>query len=108
MNNITKFSTLALAAAMAFTGCIKETQPTTVVTSDAVAQSSTAVEAMVNAIPVAEALPYSVYGSGQNRGFDFGLPGIMCAGWLCGPRRHELCQRHFDGESGRDRLLRSS
>ena len=79
MNNITKFSTLALAAAMAFTGCIKETQPTTVVTSDAVAQSSTAVEAMVNAIPVAEALPYSVYGSGQNRGFDFGLPGIMCA-----------------------------
>lgn len=79
MNNITKFSTLALAAAMAFTGCIKETQPTTVVTSDAVAQSSTAVEAMVHAIPVAEALPYSVYGSGQNRGFDFGLPGIMCA-----------------------------
>ena len=79
MNNITKFSTLALAAAMAFTGCIKETQPTTVVTSDAVAQSSTAVEAMVNAIPVAEALPYSVFGSGNNQGFDFGLPGIMCA-----------------------------
>ena len=79
MNNITKFSTLALAAAMAFTGCIKETQPTSTVTAEAVAQSSTAVEAMVNAIPVAEALPYSVYGSGQNRGFDFGLPGIMCA-----------------------------
>ena len=79
MNNITKFSTLALAAAMAFTGCIKETQPTTVVTSDAVAQSSTAVEAMVNAIPVAEALPYSVFGSGNNQGFDFGLPGIMSA-----------------------------
>ncbi|MBO5399111.1 MAG: RagB/SusD family nutrient uptake outer membrane protein [Alistipes sp.] len=79
MKNITKFSTLALAAAMAFTGCIKETQPTDVVTSDAVAQSSTAVEAMVNAIPVAEALPYSVFGSGDNQGFDFGLPGIMCA-----------------------------
>lgn len=79
MNKITKFSTLALVAAMAFTGCIKETQPTTTVTADAVAQSSTAVEAMVNAIPVAEALPYSVYGSSQNRGFDFGLPGIMCA-----------------------------
>ena len=79
MNNITKFSTLALAAAMAFTGCIKETQPTTVVTSEAVSQSSTAVEAMVNAIPVAEALPYSVFGSGNNQGFDFGLPGIMSA-----------------------------
>ncbi len=79
MNKITKFSTLALAAAMAFTGCIKETQPTSTVTADAVAQSATAVEAMVNAIPVAEALPYSVFGSGSNQGFDFGLPGIMCA-----------------------------
>lgn len=79
MNKITKFSTLALAAAMAFTGCIKETQPTSTVTADAVAQSATAVEAMVNAIPVAEALPYSVFGSSQNQGFDFGLPGIMCA-----------------------------
>lgn len=79
MNKITKFSTLALAAAMAFTGCIKETQPTSTVTADAVAQSATAVEAMVNAIPVAEALPYSVFGSGNNQGFDFGLPGIMCA-----------------------------
>ena len=79
MNKITKISTLALAAAMAFTGCIKETQPTSTVTADAVAASSTAVEAMVNAIPVAEALPYSVFGSGNNQGFDFGLPGIMCA-----------------------------
>ena len=79
MNKITKISTLALAAAMAFTGCIKETQPTSTVTADAVAQSATAVEAMVNAIPVAEALPYSVFGSGNNQGFDFGLPGIMCA-----------------------------
>ena len=79
MNKITKLSTLALAAAMAFTGCIKETQPTSTVTADAVAQSATAVEAMVNAIPVAEALPYSVFGSGNNQGFDFGLPGIMCA-----------------------------
>ena len=79
MNKITKISTLALAAAMAFTGCIKETQPTSTVTADAVAASATAVEAMVNAIPVAEALPYSVFGSGNNQGFDFGLPGIMCA-----------------------------
>lgn len=83
MNKITKFSTLALAAAMAFTGCIKETQPTSLVTSDAVSQSSTAVEAMVNAIPVAEALPYSVFGSGSNFGFDFGLPGMMCATDAC-------------------------
>lgn len=61
------------------TGCIKETEPNSVVTAESVAQSSTAVQAMVNAIPVAEALPYSVFGSGNNQGFDFGLPGIMCA-----------------------------
>ena len=64
---------------MAMTGCIKETEPNSVVTAESVAQSSTAVQAMVNAIPVAEALPYSVFGSDDNQGFDFGLPGIMCA-----------------------------
>ena len=79
MNKILKISTLALFASVAMTGCIKETEPNSVVTAESVAQSSTAVQAMVNAIPVAEALPYSVFGSGNNQGFDFGLPGIMCA-----------------------------
>ena len=79
MNKILKISTLALFASVAMTGCIKETEPNSVVTAESVAQSATAVEAMVNAIPVAEALPYSVFGSGNNQGFDFGLPGIMCA-----------------------------
>ncbi|MBO5465058.1 MAG: RagB/SusD family nutrient uptake outer membrane protein [Alistipes sp.] len=79
MNKILKISTLALFASVAMTGCIKETEPNNVVTAESVAQSSTAVQAMVNAIPVAEALPYSVFGSGNNLGFDFGLPGIMCA-----------------------------
>ena len=65
MNKILKISTLALFASVAMTGCIKETQPTNVVTSEAVSQSSTAVEAMVNAIPVAEALPYSVFSDDQ-------------------------------------------
>ena len=79
MNKILKISTLALFASVAMTGCIKETEPNSVVTAESVAQSSTAVQAMVNAIPVAEALPYSVFGSDDNQGFDFGLPGIMCA-----------------------------
>ena len=79
MNKILKISTLALFASVAMTGCIKETEPNSVVTAESVAQSATAVEAMVNAIPVAEALPYSVFGSDNNQGFDFGLPGIMCA-----------------------------
>ena len=78
MNKILKISTLALVASMAMTGCIKETEPNSVVTAESVAKSATAVKAMVNAIPVAEALPYSVFPN-NNYGFDFGLPGIMCA-----------------------------
>lgn len=74
MNKITKFSAVALFASMAFTGCIKETQPTTVVTAESVAASSTAVEALVNAIAVTEAMPHSVY---SNVHFDFGLPSIL-------------------------------
>ena len=74
MNKITKFSAVALFASMAFTGCIKETQPTTVVTAESVAASSTAVEALVNAIAVTEAMPHSVY---SDRHFDFGLPSIL-------------------------------
>ena len=79
MNKILKISTLALFAAAAMTGCIKETEPNSVVTAESVAKNASAIEAMVNAIPVAEALPYSVHGSSANRGYDFGLPGIMCA-----------------------------
>ena len=76
MNKITKFSAVALFASLAFTGCIKETQPTTVVTAESVAQSSTAVEALVNAIAVTEAMPFQVYSSYH---FDFGIPSIMIA-----------------------------
>ena len=37
------------------------------------------IKAMIDAIPVAMVLPYSVFGSSSNQGFDFGFPGIMCA-----------------------------
>lgn len=76
MNKIIKFSALALMASVAMTGCIKETQPTTVVTAEAVEQSSSAVEGMVNAIAVREAMPGGVY---SNVHFDFGYPAIMLA-----------------------------
>ena len=57
MNKITKISAMALlAASTVFTGCIKETEPTTVVTAESVAQSATAVNALVNAIAVRQAL----------------------------------------------------
>ena len=44
------------------------------VTAESVAASSTAVEALVNAIAVTEAMPHSVY---SDRHFDFGLPSIL-------------------------------
>ena len=64
---------------MALTGCIKETFPTDSATSGQVSDSPTAVEAIVNAIPVNMTYPYSVYGRTNNYGFDFGYPGMMCA-----------------------------
>ena len=84
MKKILKLSTLALASAVMFTGCIEETFPTgSTATSEMVAQSATALEAMVGAIPVNMAYPYSVYGSGNNYGFDFGYPGMLLATDAC-------------------------
>ena len=77
MNKITKISAMALlAASTVFTGCIKETEPTTVVTAESVAQSATAVNSLVNAIAVRQALVGGVY---SNLHFDFALPAIMIA-----------------------------
>lgn len=78
MKNILKLSTLALVASLTMTGCIEETFPTgSTATDEMVAQSPTALEAMVGAIPVNMTYPYSVYGSSNNRGFDFGYPSMM-------------------------------
>lgn len=78
MKNILKLSTLALAASLTMTGCIEETFPTgSTATAEMVAESATALEAMVGAIPVNMAYPYSFLGSGNNRGFDFGYPSLM-------------------------------
>lgn len=84
MKTILKLSTLALAASLTMTGCIEETFPTgATATEDMVSQSSTALEAMVGAIPVNMAYPYSVFSSSNNYGFDFGYPGMMLATDAC-------------------------
>lgn len=62
------------------TGCIKETFPTDGATSEQIAESSMALQALVGAIPVNMTYPYSAFGSGNNYGFDFGYPGMLCAG----------------------------
>ena len=78
MKKILKLSTLALAVSLTMTGCIEETFPAgSTATEDMVSESPTALEAMVGAIPVNMAYPYSVFGSGNNRGFDFGYPSMM-------------------------------
>ena len=79
MKNIYKFLMMVFAAAVLTTGCIKETFPTDGATQDQISESDTALESMVGAIAVNMAYPYSAFGSGNNYGFDFGYPGLMCA-----------------------------
>ena len=83
MNKIYKLMVLVLGAAVLATGCIKETFPTNGATQDQVAQSGSALEALVGAIAVNMAYPYSAFGSSQNYGFDFGYPGLLCAMDAC-------------------------
>ncbi len=82
-NKIYRFLTLALATSVLTTGCIKETFPTDGATKEQVSQAATILEAMVGAIPVNMAYPYSAFGSGENMGFDFGYPGLLCAMDAC-------------------------
>ena len=83
MNKIYKLMVLVLGAAVLATGCIKETFPTNGATQDQVAQSGSALEALVGAIAVNMAYPYSAFGKSQNYGFDFGYPGLLCAMDAC-------------------------
>ena len=84
MKKILKLSTLALAVSLTMTGCIEETFPTgSTATDEMVSESPTALEAMVGAIPVNMAYPYSVFGSGNNYGFDFGYPAMLLATDAC-------------------------
>ncbi|MDO4758932.1 MAG: RagB/SusD family nutrient uptake outer membrane protein [Rikenellaceae bacterium] len=73
MKNILKKITLVAGAAFLLTSCIEETFPeSSTVTSDQVAASPVALEAMVNSIPTAMIMPmqYTEYA------WDFGYPAI--------------------------------
>ena len=70
LKNIT-VSALA-AASLSFSSCIKETFPTNGATAGQVAQSTTALQAMVNAIPTQLVL----YGQNYAQAWDFGYPAI--------------------------------
>ncbi len=80
MNKIVKLSAFAAIALLSFNSCIEETLPAgSTITSSQAAESSTALEAMVNAIPVGMVEVYSAHGSDYNQHFDFGYPAMMIA-----------------------------
>ena len=60
------------AASLTLSGCIKETFPTNGATADQVAESTTALQAMVNAIPTQLIL----YAQNYAQAWDFGYPAI--------------------------------
>lgn len=75
MKNLSVISILtAVSAALIFTGCIKETLPTSVATTEQVAASPSALQASVRGIPSQMATGYL---TGSNYAFDMGYPGLM-------------------------------
>lgn len=64
---------LPVAAAVALSGCIKETLPTNGASSGQVGTSSAALKAMVNSIPTSMIL----YGVNYSQAWDFGYPAVM-------------------------------
>ena len=78
MKNILKISIAALASAALLSGCIKETFPTDRATSDQLAGSASALEAMVKGIPTALIQVKSLTDYG-NMHWNFSLPAIHLA-----------------------------
>ena len=78
MKKILKKSIASLASAALLSGCIKETFPTDRATSDQLAGSSTALEAMVKGIPTALIQPRSLSAYDKMH-WNFALPAIHLA-----------------------------
>ena len=73
MKNYSVISVLVIATAL-FTGCIKETMPTSIATAEQVAASPSALEASVRGIP---AIMATADLGGTGYAFDMGYPGLM-------------------------------
>ena len=72
MKTILKYIIASAVATASLSGCIKETFPTNGATADQVAESTTALDAMVNAIPGA----LTLYAQNYSEAWDFGYPAI--------------------------------
>lgn len=72
-------TTIAICATTAlFSGCIEETFPTDVASTEQVAESSSALEGLANAT-AAHMNAYNVLGLSSSEAMDYGYPGIMTA-----------------------------
>ena len=79
MKNILKISIAALVSAALFSSCIKEVFPTDRATEGQVAESPTALEAMVKGIPAALVMAGSLGYAQDGQAWDFALPAIHIA-----------------------------
>lgn len=73
---INKIIAVALISLLSLTACIKETFPTSFATTEQVGSSSSALEAMVSAIPAQMVQGYLIYGT-QTYEYDMAYPGLM-------------------------------
>lgn len=78
MKNISKIVLIIAGMLLLATGCIKETFPTSVATTEQIGASTSALEATVRAMPAQLVQGYLVYGQ-QEWEFDMAYPGLMIA-----------------------------
>ena len=78
MRNISKLTLIAAGTVLLATGCIKETFPTNIATTEQIGASSSALEASVRSLPATLVQGYLVYGQ-QEWEFDMAYPGLMIA-----------------------------
>ena len=78
MKNISKIVLIIAGMLLLATGCIKETFPTSVATTEQIGASTSALEATVRAMPAQLVQGYLVYGE-QEWEFDMAYPGLMIA-----------------------------
>lgn len=78
MKYTSKIALIAAGMLLLATGCIKETFPTDVATTEQIGASTSALEASVRAMPAQWVQGYLVYGK-QEWEFDMAYPGLMIA-----------------------------
>ena len=77
MKNIKNFAFLLTGVLLLASSCIKEVLPTNIATKEQIGESSSALEAMVNAIPAQMVEAYVGLGTRSSNDYDFGIPSML-------------------------------